>query len=69
MKNGSRTTIMYEKNRGQNKIKLRQRWQTEIDAKVKSNAVCVCGGIGKESFTTSCCRLVKRLILTSTVNN
>jgi len=26
MKNGSRTTIMYEKDRGRSKIKFRKRW-------------------------------------------
>jgi len=31
--------------------------------------LCVCGGIGKESFTTSCCRPVKRIDSNSTVNN
>jgi len=52
-----------------------------MDAK-KSDAVCVCVcvcvcvraracvcAIRKETFTTSCCRSVKRLILTFTINN
>jgi len=38
--------------------------KTRIDTK-KSDPMCE---IGKESFTTSCCRPVKRLILTFTVN-
>jgi len=68
MKNGLHATIMYEKDHGRNKVKLRNGGKVRIDAN-KSDAVCVWCGIGKESFTTSCCRPVKRLILTSTVNN
>jgi len=59
------TTIMYEKDRSRSKMKLCKRWQSQDDTK-KSDAV-MCGGIGKESFTTNC-RPVK-LILISTVNN
>jgi len=69
MKNGSHTTIMYEKDRG-------RRWssanggKTKIDCQEKwCTCVRVCGETGKDSFTMSCYRSVKRLILTSTVNN
>jgi len=44
----------------------KQGGKAKIDAK-KSDAVC--GEIRKESFTTSCCRPVERLILISIVNN
>jgi len=48
-------------------VKLWKRWQSQNWREEKW--CCVCAGIGKESFTTSCCRLVKWLILISTVNN
>jgi len=65
--NWSRMTIMYKKDRGRSKVKLRKRWQSQDWRQEKW--CYVYGGIGKESFTMSCCHLVKGLILTSTVNN
>jgi len=61
MKNGSHTTIMYI---------VEARWSSANggEARIDAKKSCVCNGIGKESFTTSCC-LIKRLILTFTVNN
>jgi len=38
-------------------------------AKIDANKSDVYGGIGKKLFTTICCRPIKRLILTSIVNN
>jgi len=67
MKNGLRMSIMYEKDRGRSKVKFRKWWQSQDWRQEKW--CCVCSEIGKESFTTSCCRPVKRLILTFTVNN
>jgi len=60
---------MYEKDRGQSKVHSVNGGKARIDAK-KSDAVCVCvcGGIGKESFSMSCCHPFKQLILTFTVN-
>jgi len=56
---------MYEKNCS--KVKLRKRWQNQDWSQEKW--CCLCDGIGKKSFCTSCCRPVKRLILIFTVNN
>jgi len=59
-------------------IKRKRSWskQSEVPQMMAKSGLtprkvmlCMYGRIGKESFTTSCCRLVKRLILTSTVNN
>jgi len=65
MKNGSCTIIMYEKDCGSKQSDSANGGKARIDVK-KSDAMC--DGIGKESFTTNCCRPIKRLILTS-VNN
>jgi len=55
-------TIIYEKDRDRSKVKLRKRWQSQ-DWR-QERWCCMCNEIGKKSFTMSCCRPVKRLILT-----
>jgi len=57
---------MYENDRGWSKVKLRKRWQSQNWRQKKWCSVC--DEIGKESFTTICCRRIKWLILTSTAN-
>jgi len=57
---------MYEKNRSRSKVKLRKEWQSQDWRQEKC---CVYDGIGKKSFTTTCCRPVKQLILISTAKN
>jgi len=52
--------------RSWSKVKFRKLWQSQDWRQEKW--CCVYGGIGKKSFTTSCCS-VKRLILISIVNN
>jgi len=61
IKNGSRTTIIYEKDRS--KMKLCKRWQIQ-DWRQEKWCWCVMKRKG-----SSCCRPVKRSILISTVNN
>jgi len=56
-----------EKYRGQKKE--RRQAIAKPGLTMKKVMLCVCDGIGRESFTRSCYRPVKQLILNSTVNN
>jgi len=66
----SHITIIYKRDRGRSKAPQAVAKPGLPPRKVML-CICVCmwSGIRKESFTTSCCRPVKRLILTFTVNN
>jgi len=66
MKNGSR--MIYNNVRKRSWSKQDEAPQTVAKPGLTPRKVMLCGGIGKKSFTTSC-RSVKRLILTSTINN
>jgi len=67
---GDKKWITYDNpTRKKSWIKKEEKAQAIAKSGLTRKKVMLCGGIGRESFTMSCYRLIKQLISNSTVNN